>query len=52
MDRPPIPQRHRPARAWVFGLALGIVAGIGSVYLLANPPSGGSIAATLAPLIP
>ena len=51
MDRPSLPPRHRPARAWVLGLVVGIVAGVASVYLLLAPPTGGTIAATLAPLV-
>lgn len=40
--------RH-PVRAWVFGLVLGAVAGAASIYLLAYPPAGGTIAGTTAP---
>ncbi len=40
--------RH-PMRAWIFGLAIGVVAGVASIYLIAHPPEGGTIAATVAP---
>ena len=40
--------RH-PVRAWVFGLLLGAVVGVASIYLLANPTVNGIIAGTNAP---
>lgn len=43
---------RRPARAWVFGLVIGVVAGIASIYLVAHPPEGGAAMATVAPSAP
>lgn len=40
--------RH-PMGAWIFGLVIGVVAGIASIYLVAHPPAGGTIMATVAP---
>ncbi len=40
---------RRPARAWIFGLGIGMVAGAASIYLLAHPVSGAAIMATVAP---
>ena len=48
MRRSPLFTR-RPARAWLFGLVIGIVAGVASIYLLAHPPESGSIVATITP---
>ena len=42
---------RRPARAWIFGLVIGVVAGVASIYLLAHPLEGGSMMATVAPAV-